>query len=463
MIKESFFDRINYLELLEKRIKHLKDGYRQNVAITGDEMVGKTSIIFKLLNKFSDTAIIMIYLEVRPESANAFIKRFIGSLLYNFLSNSGIPIREDLDFLILKSRRYIPRTVEKIEAILAAVEKRKKGNNFSELLSLCDSIYSETGKSCVVIFDEFHHIESLGFDNLYRDWSRLLITQKNTLYIIISSARFKASSILSKNLALLFGNFEVINVEPFDTRSSEMYLEQRLSGIKIDKGLKNFIVNFTGGFPFYLEIICEALTKPTQEHLADILENMLFANSGALNQKFSSYIKRYLERPFGNDFISILHMIANGRNKIKDIAHILKKTRKDLAMRINHLLETDAINKNGDFLRINDRVFSFWLKFVYQEKSQSLTFNAENQKAKFRNNIEDMIEDFLMNAQKPLTQRLSEVLRLFEDESLQVERKKVRLNQFREIKQLEFSGSRQTALSAAPRIRSGSCALNANS
>jgi len=442
MTKDRFFDRVNYLELLEKRIKHFKEGYRQNVAITGDEMVGKTSIIFKLLNKFSDPAIIMVYLEVRPESASAFTKRFIGSLLYNFLSNSGIPIREDLDFLISKSRRYIPRTIEKIDAILAATEKRRKVTNFSELLSLCDSIYGETGKSCVVIFDEFHHIETLGFDNLYREWSKLLITQKNTLYIIISSARFKTSNILSKNLALLFGNFEVVNVEPFDTRASEMYLDQRLNAIKVDKGLKNFMVNFTGGFPFYLEIVSDALTKPTHEHLADILENILFDNSGALNQKFSNYVRRYLERPSGNDFISILHMIANGNNKIKDIAHILKKPRKDLANRINYLLETDAINKSGDFLKINDRVFSFWLKFVYQERSQSLTFNAENQKVKFRDNLREMIEDFLMNAQKPLTQRLSEVLRLFEDELLQIERKKVRLNHFREIKQLEFSGTR---------------------
>jgi AAA+ ATPase superfamily predicted ATPase len=162
MIKERFFDRKNYLELLEKRIKHLKDGYRQNVAVTGDEMVGKTSVIFKLLNKFCDAKIVIVYLEIKPEDASVFVKRFIGSLLYNFLSGSGIPMREDLDFLITKSRKFIPKTVEKIEYILAACEKKKKTNLFTELLSLSDNIYHETGKSCVVIFDEFQNLESLG-------------------------------------------------------------------------------------------------------------------------------------------------------------------------------------------------------------------------------------------------------------------------------------------------------------
>jgi len=440
MIKEKFFDRKNYLELLEKRIKHLKDGYCQNVAVTGDEMVGKTSVIFKLLNRFCDARIIMVYLEIRPEDTSVFIKRFIGSLLYNFLSNSGIAMREDLDFLIEKSRKFIPKTIEKITSILAASKKKKKANLFTELLALSDSIHRETGKFCVVIFDEFQNLEALGFEHLYREWSKLLITQKNTLYIIISSARFKCANILSKNLSLLFGNFEVINVEPFDTRTSEAYLETRIGNLNLDKGLKNFIVNFTGGYPLYLEVISEALTEPGQEHLADILESLLFHTAGTLNQKFSNYIKRYLDKPDGNDFISILHLIASGRNKTKDISGILKMTRKELAENIDCLIETDAITKNGDFLKINDRVFSFWLRFVYQEKSQSLTFNAQSQKAKFRDNIEEMIKDFLINAQKPVTQRLSEVLRLFEDETMQIERKRVRLNHFREIKQLEFNG-----------------------
>ncbi|MCX5702285.1 MAG: hypothetical protein NTW64_04855, partial [Candidatus Omnitrophica bacterium] len=85
MIKDKFFDRLNYLEILEKRIRGLRDGYRQNLAIIGDELVGKTSIISKFLNKFCDNRIITLYLEVRPESAQSFARRFIAVLLYNFL------------------------------------------------------------------------------------------------------------------------------------------------------------------------------------------------------------------------------------------------------------------------------------------------------------------------------------------------------------------------------------------
>ncbi|MCX5700123.1 MAG: ATP-binding protein [Candidatus Omnitrophica bacterium] len=438
MNKSVFFERKSYLELLNKRVSGLKDNYRQNIAIIGDELVGKTSIIFKFLEKFQDPNIITLYFEARPESLNSFARRFIGILLYNFLLRSAMPLKEDLDFLIAKSEKYIPQTIEKIRLILNSLSKRKKINIFTDLNLLCELIHQETGKYCVVIFDEFQNLESINIATLYREWSKLLVTNKNTMYIIVSSMKFKTKNILSKNLSLLFGNFEVVTVEPFDIKVSEEYLLNRLEGVNISAPLKDFIVYFTGGYPLYLELVVNAILENKQMELCDILENMLFDSSGALNQRFSNYIKRFLDLSFANDYISILYLIASGRNKIKDIAHILRMQKKDFILRMNHLLELDAIARSGDFLKINDRVFNYWIKFVYQEKLHSLTFDARSQKAKLRDSLKSMIQEFLVNAQKPLVERMNELLRLFENEMVQMERKKVRLNHFREIKPLEF-------------------------
>lgn len=438
MIKDKFFGRKNYLDILEKRICDLKDGYRQNIAIIGDEMVGKTSIIFKLLDKFYDTRIVFIYLEIRPESLESFARRFIGVLLYNFLNPAGPPLEEDINYLAKKSQRYIPKTVEKINLILNAVEKRKKNNVFTDLLSLCDIFYQETSKFCVVIFDEFHNLENMGVKNLYREWSKLLVSQKNTMYLIISSLKFKAKMILSKNLSLLFGNFEVVVVEPFDIKTSGQYLENNLGALGLSIGLKNFILHFTGGYPLYLEVIAESMLKSQQVSLSDILENLLFDSSGTLNQRFSNYLKRFLDMPKSKDYINILHLISSGRNKLKDIARTLKMQKKELVLRTNRLMELDTVTHNGDFLNINDRVFSFWLRFVYQEKQRALTFDAKNQKEFFRAQIENEIQAFLRAGQSTFTERMSELLNLFENETIQIEKKRIRLNHFREIKPLDF-------------------------
>lgn len=439
MTEDKFFGRKQYLDIIEKRVNGLLSGYRQNLAIVGDELVGKTSIIYEFLRKYYDNRVILIYLQSRPETLNSFAKRFIGVLLYNFLSGSGLELKEDLQFLIDKSAKFIPQTIEKIKFILNSLEKRKKNNIFTELLSLPDLIYSETSKSTVVIFDEFNNLESLGIKNLYLEWSKLLMTQRNTMYIIISSAKFKTKSILSKNLSLLFGNFEVFEVEPFDIKTSELYLASANEALNINSGLRNFIVHFSGGYPFYLKLIRNALLKTANPDLADVLQGLLFDSSGILNQRFSNYLKRFLDSASSQEYLSILYLVASGHNRLKDIAHIEHKPQIRLNQEINSLLETDTITRHGDFLKINDRVFGFWLKFVYQEKLNSLTFDAKNQKTIFRGYIEGGINEFLAASGMPLMDRVTEVLRQFSDDTIQIEQKRMRLNHFREIKPLEFS------------------------
>ncbi|MBM3250184.1 MAG: hypothetical protein FJZ09_04980 [Candidatus Omnitrophica bacterium] len=438
MNREEIFGRKEYVDTLIKRARGLKDGYRQNLAIIGDEMAGKTSLIFDFLEKFHDNNYLMLYLEARPESPQEFSRRFIAILLYNFLINSSQELKEDLDFLIRKSEKYIPRTVQKIRLILQAAKRMKKHNIFSQLLLLCDSINSETGKFCVVIIDEFQNLEGLGISGLYREWSKLLVTQKNTMYVIVSSQKFRAKNILSKHLCLLFGNFEVVNVEPFGIRMSEEYLDRQLYGLTLEPAEKSFLVHFTGGNPFYLKVICEELHREKGD-LAEILERLLFDASGMLNQRFSNFIRQFSGAKGSGEYTSILYLIASGRNKLKELSSILKKTGKELTPGINRLLESDVLTRSGDFLKINDRVLGFWLRFVYQGKLFSLTFDARHQKAAFRGKIDSLMQEFYLSANKSIPQRITELLRLFEDETVQIEKKRVRLSHFREIKPLEFS------------------------
>jgi hypothetical protein len=438
MLKENFFDRKAYLEILEKRVTALKDGYRQNIAFIGNEQVGKTAIIHKFLDGFQDNRFILIYVEARVESLSSFCRRFFGVLLYNFLSPSGIDLKEELEFLMAKASAYAPKTVAKMLAILTDVQKRKKENVFSEVLSLTNIINQETGKFCVVIFDEFQNLESLGIKSLYKEWSQRLMLEKTTMFVITSSCPYKAKMILSQDLSLLFGNFEVLNVEPFDVRTSGEFLRLRLGASGIRDEVRNFIVNFTGGYPFYLDIFAAQFAKSCPDSLADVLEKTIFASSGILNQKYAGYLKRFQDSQFGRDYLAILRLVSNGQNKVKDIAHILKKPVKLVNVRVNYLLGSDVIVRSGDFLKVSDRIFGFWLKFVYQEKLNSLTFDALKQKTEFRKNIQDLIQEFHASSRKPVSERVTELLRLFSDERIQVERKKVTLNHFREIKPLDF-------------------------
>lgn len=438
-MQKTFFGRTQYLDIIDKRVKGLHDGYRQNICLIGDELVGKSALTLRFISKFCDNRFVTVYLDIRHESLPVFGRRFIGSMLYSFLQNRNVPLREELDFLIEKASGFIPKTTARIISILSDLDRRKKDNIFSQLLSLCDSLHQETGTCCLVFFDEFQNLESLGIKSLYKEWSQVLITQKSTMYIIISSLPYKANGILSKNLSLLFGNFEVITVEPFDVREADKYLDTRLLPNALAPGLRDFIVHFTGGYPFYLDLLCDAVSTSSHPDLVQILEGLLFSSSGILNQRFHNYLKRFSDSAYAADYIGILHVVAAGHNKIKDIAHILKKPQTVVTSRVSFLLEADALIRNGDFLTIGDRVFSFWLRFVHEGKLNALTFDAQNQNATFRKNIEMMVHEFMANANKKLPERITEMIRLFCDDRIQIEKKSMRLTHFREIKPVEFA------------------------
>ncbi len=446
MSRVEFFGRKDYLNILEKRIKAIKDGYRQNVAIIGDLGIGKTSTVLNFLNQFNDPLILPLYLELRPEfSYEQFARKFIGILLYNFLENSNIARSVDLDFLISKANKFIPKTTDAIKIILNSLKTKRKNkeNAFIQLLSLCDILYSETGKSCVIIFDEFHYLGTLGIKYIYKQFSKMLMIQKNALYIILSSAKFKAKKILSSHLALLFGNFELIEMSPFDLKTTEAFLKHYLSHLKIEKSILDFIIHFTGGYPLNLKIIIDSLSGTSEsinkKKLAEIIQDLLFVESGIFNQRFNNYISRLANLKLAQDYQALLYLIADGQNRLKDIALKLHKPKTQILSRLNSLIEYDVISKSGDFFVICDRVFSFWLRFVYQEKLDSLTFNTEEQKKNFRERIEEKIEQFIMANRKTVLERTIELLRHFENELIQMRTKKIRLVHFHEVKTLSFT------------------------
>ena len=449
MHNSEFLDRKTYLNILDKRIKAIKDGYRQNIAIISDKDIGKTSVVLHFLDQFSDPLILPLYLELRPEfSREQFVRKFIGVLLYNFLENSNIALNEDLDFLISKADRFIPKTIETIKTILNSVQikKRTRDNIFIQLLSLCDILNTETGKYCVIIFDEFHYLGTLGVKRIYKQFSKMLMIQKNVLYIILSSAKFKAKKILSSHLALLFGNFEIIEMHPFDLKTTEEYLIRRLAHLQIEKNLIDFLIHFTGGCPLNLKIVTDVLLNicgpVTKNKLAEIIQDLLFVDTGVLNQRFNNYLGRLSNFRLAQDYQALLYLISDGQNRLKDIAACLHKPKTQILSRLNLLLEYDVITKSGDFFVICDRIFSFWLKFVYREKSNSFTFNTEEQKKAFRMKIEDQIDQFISANRKTVLERTIELLRLFENELIQMRTKKIRLVHFQEVKTLSFTRTR---------------------
>ena len=82
-VAEKFFGRQEVLGLLTRRVSDLREGYRQNIALTGQSLVGKSSIILHFIQMLKEEDFIPVYVEVLKEPFKSFSDKFIATLLYN--------------------------------------------------------------------------------------------------------------------------------------------------------------------------------------------------------------------------------------------------------------------------------------------------------------------------------------------------------------------------------------------
>lgn len=459
VVGEQFFGRTEVLSLLQKRIDALKDGYRQNIALTGQSLTGKSSILHNLLYNLKDEKIIPVYIEVLEEPFANFSRKFMGSLLYNFLKGIGQPVKEDLEFLINEARQYTPNTAAAIEKIIDPSRKISREEAYSELFDLTSFIKEETHKSCIIIFDEFHNLAALGLKNPFSTFGKKIMVQKDTMYVVTSSKVSSVKKILSEKLSLLFGNFESIELCGFDLNSARDFLDKRLKSIRVPEEYKEFLVSFTDANPFYLDVMSFrlkqladrfAFKRITEETLIQAFQDVFFDFKGTVNQYLSNYIETVLSKKKGfESYYAILLALASGKNRLADIANFVRKRRADVAGYLSSLTELDIVIKTGPFYVLSDHMLGFWLKNVYQKKRSSIISYMPERARDFRERMREVINDFLAESKKDLVEKVKDILRLFGNETAEIGHKKYALPALTDVRLDEFPRGRQHIKAAA--------------
>jgi hypothetical protein len=443
-----FDTRQEILDILHKRIHDFCQGYRQNVAILGDELIGKTTLLKHLIAGINDETLIPVYVEIVPFEFSLFLKRFLNSLLYNYLKRTQlVSTRENLELLFKRIKECLPKTAVLAENFLGKMEKEKPELLFRELFTIVETFSMEAKKKCVIIFDEFHNLKKLDSKNICQELGKKIMFEKNTFFIFASSSKNEAKEILANDLSLLFGNFETIPLEMLKPEPCNHLIHESFKDVTLLKEYTDFLIHFSGGHPFYLKTICEEAAslcryqqKPIlkKETLIEALERLLFQEWGIFNLKFLTLLLPIASIRNKNEFIYLLDAIATGKNRLKDLLGHFRKPKKEIGQKLNKLIEFGTISKNGSFYLINDRLMAFWLKFVHHEKLNSLSPDYAEQASHFRSQIGSEIDEFINASRKHLTDRMLDLFNLFEGEEVQMEKKRFHLSPIRDLKIISF-------------------------
>jgi len=441
-LEQNFFGRTTYLELLKRRVVDLKEGYRQNIAFLGNQYVGKSAILHQFLFNLDDEQVVPIYLDLENKDFQYFFSKFTGSLLYNFSKNKGLFLYDDLNLLMESTKNIIPQTVDVIQKIRLDFEKGKFTDCFVGLLTLPEIFTNETGKFCVLILDEFQNLEEFQIPNVFQYLGKKIMTQKNCFYVVTSSYQGAAKKILAEKLSLLFGNFEIIFISAFDLQCSQQFIEYNLREKSIGAQLRNFLTDFTGGHPLYLNLICQELINLGAIHrqneiymplLAQAVENTIFDRWGVISRHFELIINELCNGKGNRVIASILMSVANGQHKMDELFNDLGIKKTQLTQKMNRLIELSVVIKNGNFHYFKDKLFKYWIKYVYQKRLKDVELAPDKHRRKFKEDFNICVESFKLASRKDFSSRIVELLHCFDNESFDLNGRKYKLPLFQEI------------------------------
>ena len=453
VVGDRFFGRSDILTLLSKRVDALKGGYRQNVAITGHRLTGKSSLLNHFLLTTKDSDIIPIYIEVLEEPFRQFATKSIGTVLYDFPKYSRREAKDDLEYLLLACENDIPETVLSIKSILRQIEKNENNDSYSELLNLSSILKKEAKKPCVVILDEFHNLSRLGIRDPFKCFGKKIMTQKDTMYIVASSEVSAIKQILSEKLSLLFGNFEKITLSGFDCETSRAFLQKKLPTVKVGDELLDFITAFADGHPFYLDTFSNKINEVMGNHhfrimtpqtTAQVVEEMLFDARGTLNQFFTNLLQDVIE-PKHEKAKEALIAIGHGLYKNKEIAGWTGYNNKEVSRYIKLLIDTNLIYKSGSTYLFYDKMLKFWLVKVYHKRRTTLVDSISEKTKNFRANVLNMIQNFVNASKLDISVRVKALLESFDNESIEIDSKSYRLTHFDKVEIIEDIPPKQLA------------------
>ena len=293
------------------------------------------------------------------------------------------------------------------------------------------------------------------FRSVFQELGQRIMTQKRCLYVMASSSGHLARKILSEKLSLLFGHFEVIDVQPLMLKTSQEFIAHALKDVQIKDSLKNFLVDFTGGHPFYLNILIGELVQLCQAHrqteiflplLSQAIENTIFNRWGTLSRHFE-ILTESLASPKDGQETSRLLIALTEPNNGKDGFFASKGLKKNgIKQKIAKLVERDLVDRNGHSYYLKDKLFRYWVKYILKQRLSFIGLDFKEEKDFFRKELAQAVSDFHLASAKDFSMRVIELLSCFQDDMFTLHGRRYRLASFQKFKSTKLRVSPQRQL-----------------
>ncbi len=423
---------------------HLK-GYRQNLGIIGAEGLGKSHLLAEVYHSHaSSAALIPLYLNLRTLDFDHLLDRWLTALLTSAVANRNIEPSLNFQALIQTAESFIPETVQKIRQLKKWFRKGERHTAaVRELFGLASSLAEETGKKILLMMDEFQELERLQVPDPFALLGKEIMVGKETLYIVTSSKPDRIREIFRHKLSLLFGNFEVIDMAPLGFDETVQFIHQRMPQPKLSSLQKKFLIRMTDGIPVYLERFLDRFSQSpvssedgslSDENFILAFFEELIGPGGNLSLLFENRLSRCNRiAKDASVFIKALLAMSSGRRKILGIATFIERKTQDTKKILQRLVQEEIIHKRGSFYILEDYLYRFWLREVYQTVLHSHAPGSSEPHAHLLRALKEAFKRIEQEEKLDITGKVESLFREFRNDLVELNQKRTRFPQFSEI------------------------------
>jgi len=439
---EDFFDRDEILALLKRRMDSFRNGEKRNLALIGLRKTGKTSILLEYKRRIMDPDVLPVFVYIKPEDVATFAHRFMGAIMYEFLTRRGLTPDEDFEQLLSLSIDHAPRTAAAILRLRQTIETMPKESLFASVLDLPLKLRQETGVYPIVIFDEFQNFATYRLDSPLHILRERLFAHSEVMDLIAGSAVSIMEGMLASYGSPLYGHFEVINVSSFDYQNSKLFLNGKLKGTNVPEIHQDFLVSITEGHPYYLDLLAfrikdialrENLRNVPQSVIIEALAQEIFSTNGTIYLHLRDLIDRSLDSRGYATYIAILQAVAQGAKTLTDVANTLSKTAPEISRQVLRLIEIDFLDKVEAVYLFKDPLLQLWLKYVHALREESFVPELSLKLQQFKSQLEGMMASFKFQMGLGNEARIRELFSLFNGETVSVSGRRLTLSKFDEV------------------------------
>lgn len=411
------------LSILDKRINAFAQGYRQNIAILGNDEHEISYLLENYLKENKLKEIVYIQTAAAYADRKSFFKSVAHSLLGEYLNKC-----DTLDNLINYSYGSLNTTVNFIKDII----RRTQHPSFLEVLEAINKFINESGKRCIFIVENLLDLKKI-FPAFHNDFSKFIILQRNCMIVLTSPHMRESEKTLYSELNFLFGSFEKIILSETNFLENYMYLKKTFTPLQCSPFFISFFVNILGLNNIYYELAGRAAKdkyNPCDEEasIVAIARQMFFCRETYIFQKFIQGINTITHNlKNSSSAAKVLIALSEGYIRKRDLVslHILET--KELTAKLQKLCDINYVENLGNVYKIKDPLFSFWLSHVFKlnfcpplpdRHKRDILFEA-----KLRQTISVFKEEFF----KDKVKKVLELIASFKNDTLRMGRARCHL------------------------------------